>query len=181
MSNNNELYFFALLLPFSMAEEVIAIKKHFSEKYESSKALNSPPHITIIPPFFSNDMFEKIMENKVTELVKGTQPFEVKLSGYGHFNKKVMYIDVEKNKSLEDFSNNFSSFFNGHGFEFGNTNRLTHPHVTLAFRDLTQENFEKAWPHFKDNNFSAHFNVMSIHLLKHRDQTWNVVKEFSFS
>ncbi len=95
-------------------------------------------------------------------------------------SKKVIYIDVEKSKELESFSNTFSAFFNGLGFELGNAGRLNHPHVTLAFRDLKPEHFEKAWPHFQNESFSASFNVMSVHLLKHQDNLWTVVKEFSF-
>ncbi|MBL7893503.1 MAG: 2'-5' RNA ligase family protein [Bacteroidia bacterium] len=178
--NTNELYFFALLTPFNITAEVDEIKREFTEKYESSRALKSPPHITIIPPFFANDDFEKSIENKVNVFVKNCEPFNVTLNGFGEFNNKVIFVEIEKNESLQLFYTAFSAFFTGLGFELTSMNKFFHPHVTVAFRDLTKENFEKAWPEFKKREFVGRFSASSIHLLKHKGEKWNVVKEFRF-
>ena len=45
------LYYIALLPPENIRQEVTALKEHAAEAFHSSKALNSPPHITLIPPF----------------------------------------------------------------------------------------------------------------------------------
>lgn len=178
--NTNNLFFFGILLPFNIAAEVDEIRKEFEAKYDSSKALKAPPHITIIPPLFASEDFEQAIESKVEEFVKDCAHFEIKLNGFGEFNKKVIFVEVEKNARLHAFYDAFSAFFTGLGFELTSMNKFFHPHVTVAFRDLTKENFEKAWPSFENREYKDSFSATSIHLLKHRDEKWQVIKEFSF-
>ncbi len=178
--NTRELYFFALLTPFTISGEVDEIKREFANKYESTKAMRTPSHITIIPPFFANNEFETAIENKVLKLVSGFEPFNINLSGFGEFNNKVIFIEVEKNEDLEIFYKAFSAFFTGIGFELTAMNKFFHPHVTVAFRDLTPENFKKAWPEFQKREFANSFSASSVHLLKHQNDTWTVFKEFRF-
>lgn len=178
--NTSELYFFALLMPFNIAADADEIKREFADRYESSRALRSPAHITIIPPFFANDEFEKSVENKVKVFTKAIEPFNVKLNGFGEFNHKVIFVEVEKNEALQTFYTAFSSFFTGLGFELTSMNKFFHPHITVAFRDLTEENFDKAWPEFQKREFINAFSASSIHLLKHTNETWTVMKEFRF-
>lgn len=179
--NTNELYFFALLTPFNITAEVDEIRREFAEKYESARALKSPPHITIIPPFFANDEFEGSIERNINPFVKNFEPFNIKLNGFGEFNNKVIFVEVEKNEQLQLFYNAFSAFFTGLGFELTSMNKFFHPHVTVAFRDLTSENFAKAWPEFQKREFTNAFSASGIHLLKHKNDAWHVIKEFRFS
>jgi 2'-5' RNA ligase len=178
--NTNNLYFFAILPPFNIAAELNEIKKEFAEKYGSSKALKSPPHITIIPPFFANDTFEKSIESKVNGFAKDCRHISINLNGFGEFNNKVIFVEMKKNAELQVFYDAFSAFFTGLGFEITSMNKFFHPHVTVAFRDLSAENFKKAWPLFKDREFKDSFSAVSIHLLKHKEDQWQVIKEFSF-
>ncbi|MCC6690342.1 MAG: 2'-5' RNA ligase family protein [Bacteroidia bacterium] len=177
---DNELYFFALLLPFNIAAETDEVKREFSEKYESVRALKSPAHITIIPPFFANNAFEKTIEDKVDTFSKSFAPFQINLNGFGEFNHKVIFVEVEKSNHLQFFYNSFTTFFSGLGFELTSMNKFFHPHVTVAFRDLTKENFDKAWPQFKNREFVNSFSASSIHLLKYKNEKWHPLKEFRF-
>ena len=179
-NNTNELYFFGLLPPFNIAAEVDEIKREFAEKYESSRALKSPPHITIIPPFFANDEFESSIESKVNTFAKNYESFKLSLNGFGEFNNKVIFIEVEKNEPLQLFYKAFTAFFTGLGFELTSMNKFFHPHITVAFRDLSKENFVKAWPQFEKREFVNEFSASSVHLLKHKNEKWFVVKEFRF-
>src|SRR5699024_3587183 len=55
------------------------------------------------------------------------------------------------------------------------------PHMTVAFRDLSSENFQQAWQEFKDRSFDYVFEVNSIFLLKHDYTRWQPFYEFTFS
>jgi len=179
-NNNNQLYFFALLPPFNIVAEVDEIKREFAEKYESVKALKSPAHITVISPFFANEEFEIAIEKQIEGFIKTSEPFGISLNGFGEFNKKVIFVEVDQNEQLQNFYKKFSAFFTSLGFEVASMNKFFHPHITVAFRDLTNENFEKAWLKFKKREFKDAFSASSIHLLKHKDDMWHVVKEFRF-
>jgi 2'-5' RNA ligase len=44
-------YFIALLPPQEMQDYANQVRQHFADHYASRKAFNSPPHITLEPPF----------------------------------------------------------------------------------------------------------------------------------
>jgi 2'-5' RNA ligase len=58
--------------------------------------------------------------------------------------------------------------------------RPFHPHVTIAFRDLTKENFEQAWQHYSGKPFKESFAANSLSLLKLTGDGWIILKSFDF-
>jgi 2'-5' RNA ligase len=48
------------------------------------------------------------------------------------------------------------------GFAQHEINIELHPHITIATRDLDSSTFVKAWPHFKNREFKASFDVKSL-------------------
>lgn len=49
-----------------------------------------------------------------------------------------------------------------------------HPHMTVGYRDLTFENFQKAWKVYKEKEFKTKFLVNEISLLRH-DGKWTPI------
>lgn len=56
----SSLYFLAVIPPEPVFSEVMAFKKEMSERFSSSRALKSPPHITLLPPVQGNEDFEEL-------------------------------------------------------------------------------------------------------------------------
>ncbi|HBW56742.1 MAG TPA: 2'-5' RNA ligase, partial [Oscillatoriales bacterium UBA8482] len=54
------------------------------------------------------------------------------------------------------------------------------PHVTVAFKDLSQTAFETAWVEFAQRPIYFEFTVPQLTLLIHNGQTWNIKTEFPF-
>jgi 2'-5' RNA ligase len=54
------------------------------------------------------------------------------------------------------------------------------PHLTVAFRDLTQQNFHTAWPEFVQRQFYCEYTASHLTLLLHDGERWNVKSEFPF-
>ena len=54
------------------------------------------------------------------------------------------------------------------------------PHMTVAFRDLTPENFYLAKTAYDKKKISFSFLVQSICLLRHNGQHWDIVHEAHF-
>jgi len=50
-----------------------------------------------------------------------------------------------------------------------------HPHITIAYRDLSYSNFIEAWREYEQGNFEARFEVNDFHLLQHDGKKWNSV------
>ncbi len=57
-------------------------------------------------------------------------------------------------------------------------NRLFAPHMTVAFRDLTEQNFSLAWQKFRDKSLHFEFVANDLTLLLHDGQRWTIAAEF---
>jgi 2'-5' RNA ligase len=54
------------------------------------------------------------------------------------------------------------------------------PHMTVAFRDLTKQNFKAAWPEFEKRQLYFEFTAEKLTLLLHDGKRWNIKSEFNF-
>jgi len=50
--------------------------------------------------------------------------------------------------------------------------RAFHPHITLAYRDVTPEKFEEIWKHFRRKEFSTSVEIDQIQILDHIQHVW---------
>ncbi|MTI22666.1 2'-5' RNA ligase family protein [Fulvivirga sp. RKSG066] len=182
MKTELQLYFIALLPPEPIFDEVMDYKKLFANKYDSKTGLKSPPHITLHMPFRLKEKKEEALGQSLTTLATNTDKFEIALNGFGHFNQRTIFIDVEANDSLHALFKNImkSMKVNFNIFNADYKNRGFNPHLTLAFRDLKKESFNEAWPHFKDQPYHNKFISDGFVLLKHNGKSWDVYQTFKF-
>ena len=175
------LYFIAIVLPEHIQSKVIEIQTDVSNRFGSQAVLKVMPHITLKSPFkiSSAERLKAIEWFKNMNL--DIQSFDLELRNFGAFtNPKhpVIYIAPMTNPSLEILQKtilkNFIDAFPDIGLmsmelEF-------RPHVTIAYRDLKPEMFDKAWSEFIDRRFSENFKVGEIHLLQHDTKRWNIIQ-----
>ena len=180
-------YFVALLPPPTIQVAINQVKHRFASRYQSRKALNAPPHITLQPPFdwprspaaLSHGQRER--EATLSDVIQGLQELaavrpavEVQLDGFAAFAPRVIYINVLKTPELVALQAAVTQYC---AQEWGLVDpraqgRPFRPHITVAFRDLTQANFRAGWSEFKDQPFAATFMVTDLTLLVHNDRHW---------
>lgn len=177
----NQKYFIAIIPPEPVFAEIEKIKLEISQKYNNKSSLRSPAHITLHMPFEMKAEKEETLIQKISEF-KFTSPFNVVLKNYSCFEPKVIFIDVEKNETLNTLQKElvFHIKSNLNIFNQYEDKRAYHPHVTIAFRDLKKSDFYLANEEYKTRSFSAEFPVNSFFLLKHTGKIWLPLKEFSF-
>lgn len=166
------LYFIAILPPEEHLNDIQAIKEEASLMFESRKALNSPPHITLIPPFSINDNAQIIT---FFEEVKFTvKPFEVRLLNFGFFGKRTVYVKVENNTVLDKLHTQLENQFLSlkEIKQAKNSKHNFTPHITILNRDITEDNFDKAWRKFRKTTYQAQFMVSEIVLFRHQGKKW---------
>ena len=176
------LYFVAIIPPSPIYEEALGLKNHFKEKYQSKASLNSPPHITLHMPFQWKEDKEDELLSTFEKLSPVVKPFKLKLSGFGSFPPRVLFIDVDKNESLVNLHQNIHHQCKRelNVFNANYKDKAFHPHLTLAFRDLKKPMYAKAWEEFEHKDFNTEFSVDKFALLKHNGKVWEVYKEFFF-
>ena len=176
------LFFIALLPPEEIQQDITKIQQHFAQVYNSRAALKSPPHITLQPPFEWQLEELPVLEEKLEQFVQIREPFPVNLSGFGAFKPRVIYINVLKTPQLLAVHKDLMSYLEESlniVDRVGKTRPFA-PHLTVAFRDLTRQNFRMAWPEFEQQSLHFEFIVSRLTLLIHNGKRWQVGKEFAF-
>ncbi|MDH5609521.1 MAG: 2'-5' RNA ligase family protein [Cyclobacteriaceae bacterium] len=181
MDFNERLYFIAVVPPPDIGDEIMALKRYFSEKYRSHQALRSPPHITLHMPFrwkAKND--EKLFSN--LEGVAGTlMAFDIGVKDFGCFEPRVVFMGVEPSPLLQSLHGEVQSAMRKmQVFNAAYKEQAFHPHLTLAFRDLKKPMFYQAWEEFREKEIRYRFRAEGVDLLRHDGKIWHPFRRFFF-
>jgi 2'-5' RNA ligase len=171
-----QLYFVAIIPDECRQEQVTGLKQRMAEKYGSSHALKSPPHITIIPPFQYDNEKESELVAILDTYTATKKPFSLGINGFGSFPPRVIFLKVEHSdvlnalqRSLQEKFAERMAVWDPHGA------RPYYPHMTLAFKDLKKSAFHRAWHDLGDQTFGFEFCVQALFLLRHDGTRWRVV------
>jgi 2''-5'' RNA ligase len=183
MNPSKQRFFIALVPPPDIQQHITLIKLYFAEHYNSRRALQSPPHVTLQPPFEWPAADVPQLEECLKVFAANRFPIPVTLSGFAAFAPRVIYVDVVKSPALLDIQKDLMSFV---GENLGIGDRVSQPrpfvpHMTVGFRDLSKQNFEAAWLEFKGRSIFFEFTAAALILLIHDGSRWNVATEFLFA
>jgi 2'-5' RNA ligase len=183
MSSSKQRIFMALVPPLDIEQQITEIKLYFAEHYNSSRALQSPPHITLQPPFEWPAADVPKLEESLKAFAAKRLSIPVTLWGFAAFAPRVIYVDVVKSPPLLELQKDLMSYLEEN---WGIADRLSQtrpfvPHMTVAFSDLTQENFRKAWLEFQERSIHFEFTASALNLLLHDGSRWNISNQFPLS
>lgn len=179
MSQQNPLYFIALIAPAGIRKEIENFKKEIKEKYKAKHALKLPAHITLQIPFRMDEKKERILLKKLEKFAVLQPAFEVKLNGFGKFSRNVIFVKVEDHKPVVHLYENLQELIQKQ-LELKDHEKTSkiHPHLSIASRDLSRQQFSQAWNDFRDREYSAAFTADNLSLLKHNGKTWDIYRKF---
>lgn len=150
-------------------------------KFNLQKGLCQPPHITIKPPFKVEELSP--YKNYLEELCKKIKPFEVELKDFGSFEKKVIYLAVKKNQRLQDiYETIYLDIKNKYNPKLAREEMIFH--ATLAYDDLDEETFRKAYEYLRENfqpEFKFTIDKIGLFSQLPDESGWIVIKEKSFN
>jgi 2'-5' RNA ligase len=174
-------YFIALLPPQDIQNYANELKQYFADKYNSRHAQKSPPHITIQPPFQWSNADGLILETKLREFANKTKALPITLLNFAAFSPHVIYIDVVKSPELMALQVELMDYVEENLGIIDKVvkSREFHPHMTVAFKDLTKPNFKAAWPEFEKREVHFEFTAENLTLLQHDGTKWNIKNEFA--
>ncbi|MFN4279866.1 2'-5' RNA ligase family protein [Thermosynechococcus sp.] len=171
-------YFIALLPNAEIQDQVTRLKQYCCDRYQSQAALRSPPHVTLYPPFWWSDEEVEELEKALEAFALQASPVELILDGFAAFPPRVIYIHVVATPALQALQRQLVKAV-ATPLNLPPTQRHPFtPHMTIAFRDLTKENFHHAWAEFQKQSFAARCWVSHLTLLVHNGRRWQVHREF---
>jgi 2'-5' RNA ligase len=167
-----KMYFIAIYPPQTIIEEINVFKQDLAANFANSKALKNEAHITLFPPFDREIELESDIHAAFQKINTDMSPFEITLNGFGSFSNPknpVLFVLPEENENLKQLQLNVKEKFSFKNYTFN-------PHVTVGYRDLTYDNFLKAWEIYQHKIYKTKFLVYKIILLRH-DGKWVQIAE----
>ncbi len=175
------LYFIALVAHKPLQAEILALKELFRDRYNAQHALKLPAHITLQKPFRRSPKTDPILIDICDDVAKKTRPFDVVISGFGCFAPKVIFANVlSPEPVLELHARLWPDLKKQLNLKDNEISTHIKPHITLATRDLSRQNFRKAWQAFMHRPFEATFTARSLSVFKHNGMNWGVLHESLF-
>jgi 2'-5' RNA ligase len=181
--NAEPLFFIALLPPQAIQDHATGVKCHFDQYYDSRHAFKSPPHITLFPPFKWRHERLAILIESLADFATAHPAIPITLDGFGAFPPRVIFIQVDRSNTLLELHQSLLEHLEV-SIDLSDPKEKSRPyvpHMTVAFRDLTQQNFKLAWEEFKGRSLHFEFAATHLTLLKHNDQRWQIHTEFPFN
>ena len=183
LSKEVGLYFIAITPPPKIHQEIDSLKKHMRDKYGTRASLRSPPHITLHMPFKRKTHFESEIKIALEDFSHQRTSFDIQLQGFGAFEPRVIYVNVEPAPGLQTLKADLSLLMRKLLKEERSNykNQPFRPHMTIAFRDLKKPAFHLAWEEFQNKSYQTNFECQSIQLLKHDGKEWHIFHSFPFA
>ena len=171
------MYFVALVCPQEVNEKILRFKLWMKEHFGCVVALRSPSHITLIPPFWIEEVDEPLLVDTLHSFATNIKAVQILIDGFSHFGKRVLFAAVKSDPELERLRNEIEAHFITTFFNILKEERAFHPHLTIANRDLRPGDFTKAWQYFANKTFSEVFEIRVISILKHVDGAWKIIAD----
>lgn len=173
------LHYIAILAPEPVASEVTSFKEDIALRYNSRAALKNMPHITLKAPFIMDAQHCRMLLQWFEDLRLETPKFSLQLNGFGSFpnsKKPVIFVKPEPSANLDGLQKEITSSFRADNFPaLDSTDKRFHPHMTIAYRDLSFHDYERAWADYAAKQYNAAFEVNEVVLFQHNGRQWNPV------
>ena len=181
-SANVGLFFLALLPPQEIRDELREWQHWTAKNFQVRSPLLSPPHVTIYPPVRWPLAALAAWKNSLKDFASNHAEFSVTVEGFNHFDKEVIFAHVEQSPPIMDFQKSFIRYWTESlGAKSPKHANSYHPHITLAFRNLTPVSFTGIWEKFGSLPYTRQFNAKEMVLLKHQTTGWEIEERFTLA
>lgn len=147
----------------------------FGENYMIENPL--PPHITLKYPFGTKNI--KKVEGVLSDFVKKYKPSKIKMIGFGHFQRFVIFLKFELSKSaIKTQRELIKELGKIKNVRIQEHDKKWHPHATISYGN-TKKSFNEIWNYLKKLN-KPKFELMfdNITIMKKSGKCWKVYRRF---
>ena len=183
-------YFVAAIPTEAVQIQTNELKQELGREYDCQPVWNSPPHVTLLPPFERSPDHISRLEHWLPDVIGTLPKFTLQFKGLGAFPKHVLYVGVMRSPVLMRLQNELDLAFEEceAPYEYSqrpdkrNTYPGFVPHMTLARcrakRKGDKNPFDSIWAEIRDRPFEATSPIEKITLLEYINRQWKVYGEY---
>ncbi len=173
------LYYLAILPGPPVAGQLQQIRLQLGNRFSLKRALRSPPHITLIPPFRLDDTSMPDLVYRICKVCSTQQDFIVYLHGMSFFSNRVLFANPVSTEPLLRLQSALQSALALPGDTSG---RPYLPHLTLLLNDrghtLPPGQVKEA---IQNIEIHCTFQIRSVYLLRLSQKRWQACLAFHLS
>lgn len=169
-------YFIAIVPQGDVQSRATMVKEALKEAFGLKYALKSPAHVTVKMPFSWNEAKEGDLIDKITLFLKGRAAFSLVFEGFGRFGKRVIFVKAKPNDKLNVLQSELAEYCKRElnlVKELSDSNYT--PHMTVAFKDIKEKDFDEYWDFIKSETFKMQLEVKTLTILKRVQGRWLVL------
>lgn len=171
-------YFIAVVPLGDVQNDATRVKEELKEVFGLKYALKSPAHVTLKMPFSWNEAKEEDLIEMVGGFLNQKIGFSLGFDGFGRFGKRVIFIKSKPNNLLNVLQSELADYCKR---ELNLVKELSDfnytPHMTVAFKDIKEKQFDEYWQFIKSKKFKGRFDVKSLSILKRVEGKWVVLSD----
>lgn len=166
-------YFLAIVPEGEIQQAATTLKLELKAKLNIKYSLKSPAHITLKMPFSFNEAKEKLLIDKLSNFLSTKKSFKIRVGGTDRFGKRVIFWKIQADSQLFELQVDLKNFCKK---ELNLVDELSdrnyHPHMTIAFKDVKERDFEDVLNLVSKNQVSRYYQVNELILLKKLEGRW---------
>ena len=181
-SAQENLYLLSITPPTDLAFTIDQERRFSAARFGSYESLKSPVALNLFGVFTVPAMAYELTDY-LSEWISVQPQFKVQIKDFGVFENKhrpEVYVNVKNNIWLNAFNKGLSRKMLQR-FPYLNSSAPFKPHIRLAHKDLSRENFQRAKKYYSQCKFEASFDVKNIALFRHNYKMWEFKHEFALS
>ncbi|HEY1017683.1 MAG TPA: 2'-5' RNA ligase family protein [Sediminibacterium sp.] len=154
--------------PEVLREELLRLKKYFSETYDCAAAALGKPQITLLR-FEQYEMIEKRIIHRLQLLVAAQDAFLVEMDGFSSFPTHTICFQLTTQEAAKALVKSIRPI--QHLLKIDKERKphfITEPYITLA-ASLLPWQYEKGWLEMSNTHFSGKFMAEELVLLRKRE------------
>ncbi len=166
---------YAIVPPEPLYSELHEIKEYVAKKYHTTEALRRPVHITMIAPFSAQGSIEPKLKTFIDSFAATYERFDILIDGFGTFYSNVLFFQPVESPELMKLQKDLArKFTKVHLRKERRPSSGFHPHITLAYKDISRPNFAKAREEYQEKIFRRRFTLDYLCLMKF-DKGWTTI------
>lgn len=179
-NSDKQLKLIAIVLPEPLFSLVREEQNFIAKTWGCRQALRVPPHVTIIPPLSVKEKEVKELESIAKEVAGHRKPFSMKITGYDTFSPRVIFLKPNFPYELGLLYTNLRDAIIPKIPQALNRypDESFHPHITLAYRDLTPDQFKEMWRHYKNKKAKYTIDINQISILVNTEDGWVIESSY---
>lgn len=173
------LSFIGISVPEPIAGDVRQFQRDIKVKHDWNKTLNIPVHITLIPPFYTEQADTGELDELLGQFAGNCTEFCISTNGFGAFLPRVLYLNIEISPELVEIQNRLEQILTENAFLFPEKSaRDYRPHITIGSKSLTKKLFAQAWEEYAYKLHSMSWLNTQFIRYEHSHRMWTPVSRF---